>query len=337
VLPPCDPESGERVTLGEGWTPLIEQPCLRERLGVAQLWVKDESLNPTGTFKARGLSVAVSMAKKLGAKSLALPSAGNAAGALAAYAARAGLEATVVMPADTPEANILECRGFGAKVVLLDGLISKCAKYLAENKDKEGWFDVSTLKEPYRVEGKKTMAYELFEQIGALPDVIVYPTGGGVGLIGMWKAFEEMEGLGWIGPERPRMVSVQAAGCAPIVQAFDQHAESTEFWENAATLASGLRVPKAFGDWLILQTLYASSGTAVAVSDEEILQACREVAEAEGIFAAPEGAACWSALKKLRQSGWLQASDRVAWFNTGSGYKYLEVWTQAARGVRSQP
>ena len=325
VLPPCEP-----VTLGEGWTPLIEQPCLRERLDVKQLWVKDESFNPTGTFKARGLSVAVSMAKQLGAKSLALPSAGNAGGALAAYAARAGLEASVVMPADTPEANIVECRGFGARVILLDGLISDCGKYVAEHKEKEGWFDVSTLKEPYRVEGKKTMAYELFEQLGALPDVIVYPTGGGVGLIGMWKAFEEMEELGWTTPERPRMVSVQAAGCAPIVKAFEQHAESSEFWENAATLAAGLRVPKAFADWLILQTLYASSGTAVAVTDEEILRACREIAEAEGIFPAPEGAACWPALEKLRQNGWLQATDRVVWFNTGSGYKYLEAWTKAA-------
>ncbi len=325
VLPPCEP-----VTMGEGWTPLIEQPRLRERLGVAQLWVKDESFNPTGTFKARGLSVAVSMAKQLGAKSLALPSAGNAGGALAAYAARAGLEASVVMPADTPEANIVECRGFGARVILLDGLISDCGKYVAENKDKEGWFDVSTFKEPYRAEGKKTMAYELFEQIGELPDVIVYPTGGGVGLIGMWKAFEEMEELGWITPERPRMVSVQASGCAPIVKAFEQHAESSEFWENATTLASGLRVPKAFADWLILQVLYASNGTAVAVSDEEILQACREIAKAEGILAAPEGAACWAALQKLRLSGWLRASDRVVWFNTGSGYKYLEAWAKVA-------
>ena len=328
VMPECRP-----VTMGEGWTPLIEQPRLRERLGVKQLWVKDESFNPTGTFKARGLSVAVSMAKQLGAKSVALPSAGNAGGALAAYAARAGLRAAVVMPADTPEANIVECRGFGAKVILLNGLISDCGKYVAEHKEREGWFDVSTLKEPYRVEGKKTMAYELLEQIGKLPDVIVYPTGGGVGLIGMWKAFEEMEELGWITPERPRMVSVQAAGCAPIVKAFEQHAESSEFWENAATVASGLRVPKAFADWLILQALYASSGTAVAVTDEEILRACREVAEAEGLFAAPEGAACWAALQKLRESGWLDASDRVVWFNTGSGYKYLETWARATGNI----
>src|SRR5262245_29560774 len=267
------------VSLGEGMTPLVHAERLGKRLGLGSLYIKDEGLNPTGSFKARGLSAAVTQARALGAKTLAIPTAGNAGGALAAYAARAGLAAVIVMPGDTPLANVLESRAFGADVRKLDGSIFDCGRYVAEQKDREGWFDVSTLKEPYRIEGKKTMAYELWEQFeGKLPNAIIYPTGGGVGLIGMWKAFEEMEALGWIGPERPRMVAVQAAGCAPIVEAFEKGGESTEFWDHAATIASGLRVPKVLGDFLILSALRASLGTVVAATDEEILAAGRELA-----------------------------------------------------------
>jgi len=327
VLPGAPP-----VTLGEGMTPLIHARRLGERVGLSKLYIKDEGLNPTGSFKARGLSAAVTMAKALGIKTLAIPTAGNAGGAAAAYAAKAGLGCVIAMPADTPAANILESRAFGADVHLIDGLISDCGRFIAENKVKEGWFDVSTLKEPYRVEGKKTMGYELWEEFGGkLPEVIIYPTGGGVGLIGMWKAFEEMETMGWIGRERPRMIAAQAAGCAPIVKAFEQHAETADFWNNAATLASGLRVPKPPGDFLILADLYASHGEAVAASDEAMLAACRDLARLEGIFAAPEGGAGVVAAQTLVERGKIQRDETVVLFNTGSGYKYLEAW-QAALG-----
>jgi threonine synthase len=325
VLPSRDP-----VSLGEGMTPLIAAARLGEKLGIEGLSVKDEGLNPTGSFKARGMSAAVSRAKELGAKALAAPTAGNAGGALAAYAAQAGIPCVIVMPADTPAANVMECEAFGADVRKLKGLISDCGRYVSEHKEKEGWFEVSTLKEPYRIEGKKTMAYELWEQMGGkLPDVIIYPTGGGVGLIGMCKAFEEMEAMGWIGRERPRMVVVQAAGCAPIVEAFDRGAESAEFWKNAATLASGLRVPKALGDFLILAGVRATGGTALTATDREMLAAGRELASLEGIFAAPEGAATVVAARKLAASRWIKPQEQVVLFNTGCGYKYAEAWQQA--------
>lgn len=322
--------AGEPVTLGEGMTPLVPAHRLGAHLGLHRLWVKDESANPTGSFKARGLSAAVTAARALGARSLAIPSAGNAGGALAAYAARAGLASVVVMPADTPAANVLECRAFGADVRLREGLISECGRYVAAAAPGEGWFEVSTLKEPYRVEGKKTLGYELWEQGGGrLPDVIIYPAGGGVGLIGMWKAFEEMAAMGWIGAERPRMVAVQAAGCAPIVAAFETGSRSCEPWPDAATLASGLRVPKPLGDFLILDSLRASRGTAVAATDDEMLAAGRELAALEGIFAAPEGAATLVAARRLAAAGWIEPRETVVVFNTASGYKYAEAWQKA--------
>ena len=321
---------GDRITLGEGLTPLVHVPRLGTAIGLDRLYVKDEGLNPTGSFKARGMTAAVTRAKQLGAKSVAAPTAGNAGGALAAYAAAAGLPAVIVMPADTPSANVMECRAFGAQVVLLNGLISDCGKYVAERKDREGWYDVSTLKEPYRVEGKKTMAYELWEQFhGKLPDVILYPTGGGVGLIGMCKAFDEMQEMGWIGPERPRMVAVQAEGCAPIAKAFKAERAAAEFFPNAATLASGLRVPGPLGDLLILRMLRQTRGTALIVTDEEMLQAGKELASLEGIYAAPEGAATVIAARKLAVSGWIQPEETVVLFNTGTGYKYAEAWQRA--------
>jgi len=299
-------------------------------MGLQRLFVKDEGLNPTGSFKARGMTAAVTRAKQLGAKILAAPTAGNAGGALAAYAAAAGIPAVIVMPADTPSANVMECQAFGAKVVKLDGLISDCGKYVAQRKDREGWYDVSTLKEPYRVEGKKTMGYELWEQFeGKLPDVILYPTGGGVGLIGMCKAFDEMQEMGWIGAERPRMVAVQAEGCAPIVKAWEAHRDSAEFFSNAATLASGLRVPGPLGDLMMLRMLRQTKGTALTVSDAEMLQAGRELASLEGIFAAPEGAATVIGARKLAASGWIKPEETVVLFNTGTGYKYSEAWQRA--------
>jgi len=325
VLPGATP-----VTLGEGMTPLLHARRMGARMGFSKLFIKDEGLNPTGSFKARGLSAAVTMAKALGAKTLAIPTAGNAGGALAAYAALAGLHCVIAMPADTPAANVMECRAFGADVRMINGLISDCGKFIAENKTKEGWFDFSTLKEPYRIEGKKTMGYELWEEFGGkLPDVIVYPTGGGVGLIGMWKAFEEMEEMGWIGLERPRMVTVQAAGCAPVVEAFEKGGESSEFWNNAATIASGLRVPKALGDFLILSALRASGGAAVAATDEEMLAACRDMASLEGIFAAPEGGATVVAIQKLLTRKEVKPDETIVLFNTGTGYKYAEAWQAA--------
>jgi threonine synthase len=325
VLPVRRPES--IVSLGEGFTPLIRARRLGRRLGADHLWIKDEGLNPTGTFKARGLACAVSMAVDLGIRKLAIPSAGNAASAMAAYAAAAGLEAHIFMPRDVPQSNYIECRAFGASVTLVDGLISDCARLVAERRSEEGWFDVSTLKEPYRIEGKKTMGYEVAEQFHwALPDAIFYPTGGGVGLIGMWKAFAEMEELGWISGRRPKMIAVQASGCQPVVRAFEQGAARCEFFENAATLAAGLRVPKPLGDFLILDALRASGGTAVAVDDDEIVDAGIELAAAEGIFAAPEGAACVAALRRLLEAGFLKRDERILIYNTGSGLKYLEVY-----------
>ncbi len=325
VLPVRNLES--ITSLGEGMTPLIRARRLRAATGAEQLWVKDEGLNPTGSFKARGMTTAISMARELGIRKIAIPSAGNAASAAAAYAAAAGMEAHIFMPADVPQANYIECKALGAHVTLVDGLISDCGRIVAERKDREGWFDMSTLKEPYRVEGKKTMGYEVAEQFGwELPDAIFYPTGGGVGLIGMWKAFEELEQLGWIGAKRPKMIAVQAEGCQPVVRAFDQGQERTEFWKDASTVASGLRVPKPLGDSLILNAVRASGGTAIAVSDEEILDAGIELAALEGIFAAPEGAACVAALRKLLGNGFLSRGDRIVVYNTGSGLKYLEAY-----------
>ncbi|HEY2710927.1 MAG TPA: threonine synthase [Chthoniobacterales bacterium] len=319
----------EPVSLGEGGTPLLRAQHFGQELGLTNLWIKDEGQNPTESFKARGMSVAVSMAKYLGATKLAVPSAGNAGSALAAYAARAGVEAHIFMPNDTPRANVIECRETGAHVTLIDGLITDCGAEIARRKEKEGWFDVSTLKEPYRVEGKKTLGYEIAEQLGwELPDVILYPTGGGTGLIGMWKAFEELESLGWIGPKRPRMFSVQASGCAPIVKAFETGATSAEEFPNAHTLASGLRVPKAVGDFVMLNILRDSQGGAIAVEDEEMISATRSVGAAEGIFVAPEGAACFVALRKLIAAGKIEPDQRVVVFNTGSGIKYVECYSE---------
>jgi len=323
---PLDDERN-KLTLGEGMTPLLKAERLGSKLGLSNLFIKDEGVNPTGSFKARGMAVAISMAKELGVEKLAVPSAGNAAGALAAYAAKAGIPAFIFMPSDTPKANIIECRQTGAHVTLIDGLITDCGKIVAERKSAEGWFDVSTLKEPYRIEGKKTMGYELAEQFNwELPEVILYPTGGGTGLIGMWKAFDEMEQMGWIGSRRPRMVTVQAEGCAPIVKAFAAGATSGADVPDAHTVAAGLRVPKAVGDFIMLDILRKSGGTAVSVTDEELIAAVKEIGSAEGIFAAPEGAACLPALKKLLAGGKVDRSERVVLFNTGSGLKYLDAF-----------
>ena len=314
------------VSLGEGYTPLLLAKKLGAELGLRQLWIKDEAQNPTGSFKDRGLSLAISRAKELGVKKAAIPSAGNAGGSFAAYAARAGIEAHVFMPRDTPTANRIEAEQYGAKLTLVDGLINDCGRIVAEKKTSEGWFDVSTLKEPYRVEGKKTMGYEIAEQLNwHLPDVIIYPTGGGTGLIGMWKAFGELEELGWIGSARPRMVSVQASGCAPIVKAFDENTAQAEPWPNAHTVASGLRVPQAVGDFLMLQAIRASHGTALSVSDNDMLAEIKFVGKAEGIFFCPEGAACVAALRRLIANRWIHPDDEVVIFNTASGLKYLDV------------
>lgn len=330
VLPEATP-----VSLGEGFTPMLRS---RE---YPSIFIKDEGLNPTGSFKARGLSAAVTMARHFGLKKLVIPSAGNAAGALAAYAAAANIEAHIFMPKDVPMANRIECDYYGAHVTLVDGLISDCARKVAELKEKpawskEGWFDVSTTKEPYRVEGKKTMGYEVAEQLGwKLPQGIIYPTGGGVGLLGMWKAFDEMEQLGLIDSERPNMISVQSAGCAPIVKAWDEGRPVAEMWPHALTLASGLRVPKPYGDYLILDILKKSGGLALAATDAEILDATRHWAKVEGIFAAPEGAASLVAYQKLLASGFFSADDTVVLFNTGSGLKYLDVLdTKDAQAAR---
>ena len=316
------------TTLGEGWTPLAHARRLGGRLDMPGLYLKDESLNPTGSFKARGMTAAVSMAKELGAERLAVPSAGNASGALAAYAAKAGLEAHIYMPRDASRVSVVECMQYGAHVALVDGFINDCGRIIGEKKESEGWFDVSTLKEPYRVEGKKTMAYELAEQMDwTLPDVVVYPTGGGTGLIGMWKAFDEMEELGWIDSRRPRMVSVQAEGCAPIVNAFTAGADTAEAVAQPATVAAGLRVPVAIGDFMILDILRKSGGTALTVSDAGILESVRELGSAEGIFAAPEAGACVAALRRLLERGEVDREERVVLMITGSGLKYPHLWS----------
>lgn len=326
VLPLVD--DANLVSLGEGWTPIFESTRLAKTLPVkVNLLIKDEGQNPTQSFKARGMTAAITMANELGVKKVAVPSAGNAAGALAAYAAKAGMEAHIFMPSDTPHANVVECQQTGAHVTLIDGLITDCGKIVAERKEAEGWFDVSTLKEPYRAEGKKTMGYELAEQLDwQLPDVIIYPTGGGTGLIGMWKAFDEMQQMDWIGAKRPRMVTVQSSTCAPIVRALQKGERFADEFENASTVASGLRVPKAIGDFLILDAIRASGGTAVAVDDAELVAAVGEIGAATGLFVAPEGAACLPALRKLMDRGEINEGETVLLFNTGSGIKYLEAF-----------
>ena len=322
VPPDVDP-----VTLDEGWTPLLQAPRLSQKFDLPNLRIKDESRNPTATFKARGMTTAISMARLFGIQKVAIPSAGNAAGALAVYAARTGIEAHIFMPKDAPRTNVIESLAAGAHVTLIDGLITDCGAEVARRKDQEGWFDLSTLKEPYRVEGKKTLGYELAEQLEwELPDVILYPTGGGTGLIGMWKAFDEMEELGWISSKRPRMVAVQAAGCRPIVTAFEKGERFAEEHRNASTKASGLRVPKAIGDFLILDAVRGSDGVAISVTDDEMIDAARQLGKTEGIFVAPEGAACIAALEQLRKAGWIKGDESVTVFNTGSGIKYLECY-----------
>ncbi len=325
VLPVEDEQF--QVSLGEGFTPLLQAASLGREIGVPKLYIKDEGLNPTGSFKARGMSAAISRAAELGAQAIAIPSAGNAGGATAAYAARAGLPAHIFMPKDVPQANYIECKILGAHVELIDGLISDCGKIVASRKEAEGWFDISTLKEPYRVEGKKTMGYELAEQFDwELPEVVIYPTGGGTGLIGMWKAFDEMEQMGWIGPERPRMISVQAAGCAPIVRAYRAGDEHAEPWINAETIAAGLRVPAAVGDFLMLKAIRDSGGCALAVTDEELMASASKMAAAVGSFPAPEGAATLTALEKLVEQNLVSEHERVVLFNTGTGLKYIELF-----------
>ncbi len=325
LLPVMNPEN--MINLGEGDTPLLLLPHIGKELGLNNVYLKDESLNPTGTFKARGLAAAVSKAKELGIKKVIIPTAGNAGGAMAAYAARGGLEAFIFMPKDTPIANIEESRIAGATVILIDGLISEAAGMAGEKARAEGWFDVSTFKEPYRCEGKKIMGYELAEFFGwTLPEVIIYPTGGGTGLVGMWKAFEEMESMGWlVDKKRPRMVAVQADGCAPVIRAFNEGKTYCDFWTGARTLASGLRVPKSFADQIILNDMRQSNGNAVAVSDDSILKAQSELARMEGVFAAPEGAATLAALIELVQQKWILPDERVVLFNTGTGLKYLKA------------
>lgn len=325
LLPVSDPKN--RLSLGEGFTPLHRVQRLGKELGFDHLYIKDEGLNPTGSFKARGLAVAVSKALELGIKSVSIPTAGNAGGAMSAYAALAGIEAHVFMPVDVPAPFINECKALGAKVTLIDGLITDCGKAAAQEVKKYGRFDLSTLKEPYRIEGKKTMGYELAEQMDwTLPDVIIYPTGGGTGLVGMWKAFAEMEKMGWIGSERPRMVTVQSRGCAPMVKAFAEGKEFAETWQDAKTIADGLRVPAAVGDFLILRALRESNGTAVAESDEDIMAAANLMGRTQGIFAAPEGGATLAAFTTLRKEGWIKDNEKVVLFNTGSAHKYAHLW-----------
>jgi len=312
-----------RLCLGEGLTPLLDAPRLAAALGVRKVWVKDEGQNPTGSFKARGLALAVARARELGVTEVAIPSAGNAGSATAAYAAAAGMKAHVVVPDDTPKPIIEEIRALGADLELIPGLITDAGRRVAEGCAEHGWFDLSTLKEPYRVEGKKTMGYELFEQLGRLPDVIVYPTGGGTGLVGMWKAFEEMERMGWIGSSRPRMVSVQATGCAPVVRAWEAGVETAEPWADAHTYAAGLRVPRAVGDFLMIRAIRASGGAAVAVTDEAMADWVNRIGAATGVFAAPEGGATAAAVPRLIEMGVAGADDEVVLFNTGSGLKYV--------------
>ena len=330
LLPVEDPS--RVVTLGEGFTPLLPVPRLAGEIGVAELWVKDDGLNPTGTFKSRGAACGMTAAVERGISEVALPTAGNAGGAWAAYGAAAGVTVHVAMPSDAPEINRLECELYGADVTLVDGLISDAGRALQERIDRYGWFDVSTLREPYRIEGKKTLGLEIAEQLGwSMPDVIVYPAGGGVGLIGIWRALHQLRGLRWIGEPPPRLVVVQAEGCAPLVKAFREGATESEPWPDARTLAHGLRVPKAFGDFLVLLALRETGGTAVAVSDEAILSAMRRMAREAGVLAAPEGAATLAGLERLRESGDVSATDRVVLVNTGSALKYPEALD---RGVR---
>ena len=319
----------EPVTLGEGFTPLVHARAIGRELGVDSLYVKDESLNPTNSFKARGLSAAVTRARTLGATILSIPSAGNAGSAMAAYAAHAGLQAKVFMPGDVKTPFIRECELYGAEVTLVDGLITDAGRIAADRGRGLGWYDVSTLREPYRIEGKKTMAYELAEQLSwTWPDWIIYPTGGGTGIIGMWKACDEVERLGWIrGRTRPRMIAVQAEGCAPIVRAFTNGADRAHPWENARTVADGLRVPRAIGDFLILRVIRESGGAAVSVTDSQMIQGMRDLARLEGVSAAPEGGATLSALRILLQDGTIQPSETVVLFNTGGALKYLDVLT----------
>ncbi len=319
VLPSVEP-----VTLGEGWTPMLHSRRYEN------VFLKEEGANPTGTFKARGLAMAITMLRHYGVKKVAVPSAGNAGGAVAAYAAAAGIEAHIFMPQDVPLANQVECIAYGAQMTLVDGLISDCARIVGERKEKEGWFDLSTLKEPFRVEGKKTMGYELVEQLGwEYPDAVFYPTGGGVGLIGMWKAFEELEQLGWVKGKRPKMIAIQAAGCAPVARAYDQGEAVSQMWQNAATFASGLRVPKPYGDYIILDVVRKSLGTVVALTDEQIFASLKDWASHEGILLSPEGAAATAAYDHLLGNGFLKPSDRVVLFNTGSGNKYTDVIADA--------
>ena len=319
VLPEIDP-----VTLGEGWTPMLASRRY------TNVYLKEEGANPTGTFKARGLSLAMTMARHYGIRKIAVPSAGNAGGAASAYAAAAGIEAHIFMPKDVPLANQVECIAYGAKMTLVDGLISGCARIVTERKEQEGWFDLSTLKEPFRIEGKKTMGYELAEQLSwTYPDAVFYPTGGGVGLIGMWKAFEELEELGWVTGKRPKMIAIQAAGCAPVARAWEEHQQVSQMWQNGATFASGLRVPKPYGDYIILDIVRKSLGTVVALTDEQIFASLLDWASNEGIFLSPEGAAATAAYDHLLATGFLQASDRVVLFNTGSGNKYTDVVAKA--------
>jgi threonine synthase len=322
VLPVAEP-----VTLGEGWTPMLKS---RRHPGA---WLKEEGANPTGTFKARGLAMAVTMARHYGLGKLAVPSAGNAAGALAAYAAASGIEAHIFMPRDVPFANYVEAVAYGAHIELVDGLISDCARIVQERKQQEGWFDISTLKEPFRVEGKKTMGYELVEQLGwEYPDAVFYPTGGGVGLIGMWKAFEEMEQLGWVSAgKRPRMIAVQSTGCAPVARAFEAGANVSTMWQDAATFAAGLRVPKPYGDAIILDIVRASGGLAMAVTDDDILASILDWARNEGIFLSPEGASVTAAYDKLLANGYLNSNDCVVLFNTGAGLKYTDMTADAMK------
>ncbi len=315
------------LSLGEGFTPLMKAERLAGEIGFSNLFIKDEGVNPTGSFKARGLGVAVARARELGVTDVSIPSAGNAAGAMSAYAALGSLGAFVFMPRDVPKPFVAECRALGAEVSLVDGLITDCGRIAAEGVKKFGRFDLSTLKEPYRLEGKKTMGYELAEQMEwTLPDVMIYPTGGGTGLIGMWKAFDEMEQLGWIGSRRPRMVTVQAQGCAPMVRAFENGAEFAETWEGAKTIADGLRVPAAVGDFLILRALRESGGTAVSVTDNEMLEGANLIGKTQGMFVSPESGATLAAFLKLRQEKWIKENESVVLFSTGSGYKYSHLW-----------
>ena len=316
-----------RICLGEGYTPMTRAERLANEVGFAGLYIKDEGMNPTTSFKARGLGMAVSRAYELGVKEVSIPSAGNAAGAMSAYAAAAGMKAFVFMPQDVPRPFISECKALGAEVTLVDGLITDCGKAAAELVKQHNRFDVSTLKEPYRIEGKKTMGYEVAEQMNwDLPDVIIYPTGGGTGMVGMWKAFAEMEALGWIGPKRPRMVTVQSTGCAPMVRAFEQGTEFAEPWEGAKTVADGLRVPAAVGDFLILRALRESNGIAVAVSDDDLMAGANKIGRTQGMFVAPEGGATLAAFEQLRNQGWIKDDEKVLLFNTGSGHKYEHMW-----------